>query len=78
MTIVFLSYSREDHFFADLAEIKLAESGIVIWRDHRQLRAGEEWRGGIPLHGMKRPAHRSDVRAVTYMIGTAGFEPATP
>jgi hypothetical protein len=46
MTIVFLSYSHEDHFFADLAEIKLAESGIVIWRDHTRLRAGEEWRGG--------------------------------
>jgi hypothetical protein len=44
---VFLSYSTHDHFFAELAAIKLAESSITLWRDRGQLRAGTDWRGGI-------------------------------
>jgi hypothetical protein len=44
---VFLSYSREDHFFAELAEIQLQKFGIELWRDHGQLRPGDEWRKGI-------------------------------
>jgi hypothetical protein len=47
MVTVFLSYSTKDHYFAELAGIKLAEAGINLWRDQGQLRAGSEWRGGI-------------------------------
>lgn len=47
VTTVFLSYSTKDHYFAELAEIKLAEAGITLWRDQGQLRAGNDWRGGI-------------------------------
>jgi hypothetical protein len=47
MTTVFISYSTKDHYFAELASIKLAESNILLWRDQGQLRAGSEWRGGI-------------------------------
>lgn len=47
MTTVFLSYSTKDHFFAELAGVKLAESGISLWRDHEQLRAGTDFRSGI-------------------------------
>jgi len=47
MTKVFLSYSTKDYFFAELAEIKLAEAGIELWRDMDQLRAGSDWRHGI-------------------------------
>lgn len=47
MTKVFLSYSTKDYFFAELAEIKLAEAGIELWRDVDQLRAGTDWRHGI-------------------------------
>lgn len=47
MPTIFLSYSTKDHYFAQLASIKLAESGIMLWRDHGQLRAGSDWRDGI-------------------------------
>lgn len=47
MPTVFLSYSRKDHHFAELAGIKLAEKGIDLWRDQGRLRAGSEWRGDI-------------------------------
>jgi hypothetical protein len=47
MTTVFLSYSTKDHYFAELAGIKLAEAGIRLWRDQGQLRAGGDWRSGI-------------------------------
>jgi len=47
MATVFLSYSTKDHYFAELAAIKLAESGINLWRDQGQLRAGGDWRTGI-------------------------------
>jgi hypothetical protein len=46
-TSVFLSYSKKDHFFAELAEIKLAEARIKLWRDKGKLRAGSDWREGI-------------------------------
>jgi hypothetical protein len=42
-----LSYATGDYFFAELASIKLAESGIKLWRDQGQLRAGDDWRHGI-------------------------------
>jgi len=47
MKTVFLSYSTIDHYFAELAGIKLAEAGIQLWRDQGQLRAGADWRQGI-------------------------------
>jgi hypothetical protein len=51
MTTVFLSYSKKDHYFAELAGIKLADAGITLWRDQGQLRAGSDWRSGIE-HGI--------------------------
>jgi hypothetical protein len=47
MATVFLSYSTKDHFFAELASIKLRQAGIELWRDQGQLRAGTDWRQGI-------------------------------
>jgi hypothetical protein len=47
MPTVFLSYSTKDHYFAELAAIKLEDSGIQLWRDLGQLRAGSDWRSGI-------------------------------
>ncbi|MCB1899094.1 toll/interleukin-1 receptor domain-containing protein [Cognatazoarcus halotolerans] len=47
MQTVFLSYATEDYFFAELAEIKLENAGIRIWRDQDRLRAGSDWRHGI-------------------------------
>ena len=47
MKSIFLSYSKRDHFFADLADIKLAAAGFEIWRDQGQLRPGSDWRQGI-------------------------------
>ena len=47
MTTVFLSYSTKDFFFADLAEIKLKEADIRLWRDQGHLVTGEDWRSGI-------------------------------
>lgn len=49
MATVFLSYSTKDHYFAELAEIKLTEAGITLWRDQGQLRAGHDWRTGIEI-----------------------------
>jgi hypothetical protein len=49
MTMLFLSYSRKDQFFAELAEIKLEEFKIELWHDQGQLRAGDDWRAGIEL-----------------------------
>jgi hypothetical protein len=47
MPTVFLSYSRKDHFFAEIASVKLSAAGIDLWRDQGQLRAGADWRQGI-------------------------------
>lgn len=47
MITVFLSYSTKDYFFAELAEIKLEEAGIRLWRDQGDLIAGTDWRKGI-------------------------------
>jgi hypothetical protein len=44
---LFLSYSRKDQFFAELAEIKLKESNIELWCDQGQLKGGDDWRAGI-------------------------------
>jgi hypothetical protein len=47
MINVFLSYSTKDHYFAELASIKLAEASVNLWRDQGQLRSGTDWRQGI-------------------------------
>jgi hypothetical protein len=47
MITVFLSYSRKDHFFAELVEAKLRDKDIKVWRDQGQLIAGTDWRDGI-------------------------------
>jgi hypothetical protein len=47
MPSVFVSYSSKDHFFVEVASIKLSEAGIDVWRDKRLLRAGGDWRNGI-------------------------------
>jgi hypothetical protein len=47
MPKVFLSYSTKDHYFAELAAIKLEASGVDLWRDQGHLRAGSDWRSGI-------------------------------
>jgi len=44
---VFISYSREDHHFAELLQIKLKENGITVWLDNGSLRAGNDWRQEI-------------------------------
>ena len=46
MTTVFISYSTKDHYFAELAGIKLAEAGINPWLEPRQLRPGTVWHKG--------------------------------
>lgn len=47
MSWVFLSYSRKDRYFAELARLKLAEEQISVWVDRNTIRAGEEWRNEI-------------------------------
>ncbi|MHC4084009.1 MAG: toll/interleukin-1 receptor domain-containing protein [Planctomycetota bacterium] len=47
MSHVFLSYSQNDHIFAELASVKLKEAGISVWMDQDELRAGNDWRQGI-------------------------------
>ena len=49
MPTVFLSYSTQDHYFAELADIKLAAAGIDLWRDQGSLVPGTAWRQGIEL-----------------------------
>lgn len=44
MPTVFLSYSHRDHFFAELAAIKLREAGIELWRDQDKIRVGTDWK----------------------------------
>lgn len=47
MTTVFLSYSTDDHIFAELAVTKLKQHGIELWQDRGQIRAGDNWRNAI-------------------------------
>lgn len=46
---IILKLFEKDQFFAELAEIKLAEANIGLWRDQGQLRAGSDWRQGIEV-----------------------------
>ena len=47
MSTVFISYSTRDHFFAELARLKLEAAGIPVWVDNTSLRAGDDWRQEI-------------------------------
>jgi len=47
MSTVFISYCTKDHFFAELARLKLESAGIPVWVDKTSLRAGDNWRQEI-------------------------------
>jgi hypothetical protein len=47
MTSIFLSYSSQDYFFAEMLAIKLQEKGFELWRDLGSIRAGDDWRQSI-------------------------------
>ena len=47
MATVFISYSHEDHHFAELLNLKLQNKEHTVWLDNGALRAGEDWRNGI-------------------------------
>lgn len=47
MSWVFLSYSRKDRYFAELARFMLEKEQIRVWVDRSTIRAGEEWRNAI-------------------------------
>jgi hypothetical protein len=45
---VFLSYSAKDHYFAELAAIKLGEAEIELWRDQGVI-GGKESNAGFQI-----------------------------
>ena len=47
MSTVFISYCTRDHFFAELARLKLELASIPVWVDKTKLRAGDDWRQEI-------------------------------
>jgi TIR domain len=47
MNSIFLSYSSQDYFFAEMLAVKLAEHGFTIWRDLGSIRSGDDWRQSI-------------------------------
>ncbi|MCA9422056.1 MAG: toll/interleukin-1 receptor domain-containing protein [Nitrospira sp.] len=47
MATIFLSYSRQDYFFAEMLGIKLQSEGFKLWRDLGSIRAGDDWRQTI-------------------------------
>jgi hypothetical protein len=47
MTSIFLSYSSQDYFFAEMLDIKLQAEGFKLWRDLGSIRAGDYWRQSI-------------------------------
>jgi TIR domain len=48
VTQIFLSYSSQDYFFAEMLAIKLQEkNGFRLWRDLGSIRAGDDWRQSI-------------------------------
>ena len=44
---IFLSYSSQDYFFAEMLDLKLTEGGFKVWRDLGCIRAGDDWRQSI-------------------------------
>jgi hypothetical protein len=47
MKTIFLSYSSQDYFFAEMLALKLEEKGFRLWRDLGAIRAGDDWRNAI-------------------------------
>ena len=47
MNSIFLSYSTQDYFFAEMLAIKLEAVGFTLWRDLGSIRAGDDWRQSI-------------------------------
>lgn len=47
MADVFISYSHEDRFFAELVEVKFLGKEISVWRDTRSLAGGAKWKSEI-------------------------------
>ena len=47
MTSIFLSYSSQDYFFAEMLAIKLREKDFELRRDLGSIRAGDDWRQSI-------------------------------
>jgi hypothetical protein len=47
MSSIFISYSRQDYFFAEMLAIKLHAEGFTVWRDLGSIRAGDDWRESI-------------------------------
>jgi hypothetical protein len=47
MTSIFLSYSTQDYFFAEMLAIKLEADGFKLWRDPGSIRPGDDWRQSI-------------------------------
>jgi hypothetical protein len=48
MKTIFLSYSSQDYFFAEMLAIKLEEKkDFRLWRDLGAIRAGDDWRNAI-------------------------------
>lgn len=48
MKSIFLSYSSQDYFFAEMLAIKLEERRTFrLWRDLGAIRAGDDWRSAI-------------------------------
>jgi hypothetical protein len=44
---IFLSYSSQDYFFAEMLAFKLAPHDFIIWRDQGSILAGDDWRRSI-------------------------------
>jgi len=47
VSTIFLSYSRQDYFFAEMLAIEFDEHHFTIWRDRGSIRAGDDWRQSI-------------------------------
>lgn len=47
MNSIFLSYSKQDYFFAEMLAFKLSQENFNIWRDQGSIRAGDDWRQSI-------------------------------
>ena len=44
---VFISYSRQELYFAESLAVSLQEKGVSVWFDIQQLKPGFDWKEGI-------------------------------
>ncbi|NJL57777.1 toll/interleukin-1 receptor domain-containing protein [bacterium] len=49
---VFLSYSRQQYYMAELLVLHLQKRGITVWFDMQQIEPGEQWKSEIQ-HGLE-------------------------